>query len=184
VTASDAKTVEISIPECESGIGTVIRTPRDAALIQGVKVEPFEMWPDDRGYFLEVSRLGQGLSSEFPFASTQISLSLSYPGTIKAFHYHRHQTDLWVPAVGTLQVALADLRRESPTHGHRNTLYCGALKPWQILIPPGVAHGYKVVGEQHAVLAYVTNRHYNPEDEGRIPFDDPSLAYDWNQQYK
>ena len=45
-----------------------------------------------------------------------------------------------------LQVALIDLRPESPTFGRRNTIYVGNLRPWQILIPPGVAHGYKVVG--------------------------------------
>ncbi len=47
---------------------------------------------------------------------------------------------------GMLQVALVDLRPESPTFGRRNTIYVGSIRPWQILIPPGVAHGYKVVG--------------------------------------
>ena len=42
-----------------------------------------------------------------------------------------------------LQVALVDLRRGSPTFGQRNTLYIGALRPWQMLIPPGVATAIK-----------------------------------------
>ena len=49
--------------------------------------------------------------------------------------------------MGTLQVALVDLRLGSPTFGARNTMYVGPLRPWHILIPPGVAHGYKVVGQ-------------------------------------
>jgi len=46
----------------------------------------------------------------FPAESTQVSAALSYPGTIKAFHYHLDQTDLWVPASGMFQVTLVDLR--------------------------------------------------------------------------
>ena len=66
----------------------------------------------------------------------------------------------------------------------RNTLYTGALKPWQILIPPGVAHGYKIIGTDPAMLVYATDRFYDPADEGRLPFDDQSINYDWETQHK
>ncbi len=82
------------------------------------------------------------------------------------------------------QVALVDLRELSPTYGSRNTMYVGELRPWQILIPPGVAHGYKVLGHDPAMLIYMTDRLYNPSDEGRIPYNDPLLNYDWETQHK
>ncbi len=166
------------------GIGRVIMKPDAADLIEGVRIQSLTLFPDDRGYFLEVFRLGEGLPGGFPAASTQVSAALSYPGTIKAFHYHRHQTDLWCPAQGMFQVGLCDLRSGSPTYGLRNTLYVGQLRPWQILIPPGVAHGYKVIGEQAAMLVYVTDRHYNPADEGRIAHDHAGIHYDWELQHK
>jgi dTDP-4-dehydrorhamnose 3,5-epimerase len=174
----------ILIPHCESGIGAVIRTPDSAERIEGIETRPYDLWPDDRGYFLEVARMRQDLAAEFPVESTQVSAALSYPGTIKAFHFHKHQTDLWVPAQGMFQVALVDLRPGSPTHGRKNTLYVGSLKPWKILIPPGVGHGYKVIGDGPAMLVYVTDRLYNPKDEGRIPYNDPEIAYDWETQHK
>src|ERR1700751_1214074 len=124
--------LSISTPKCEKGIGKVITSPTSPDLIEGVRVRPFDLWPDDRGYFLEVARMRQGLAADFPAETTQVSAALSYPGTIKAFHYHRYQTDLWVPAHGILQVALVDLRPGSPTFGVKNTLYVGTLKPWQI----------------------------------------------------
>jgi dTDP-4-dehydrorhamnose 3,5-epimerase len=184
MSTSVADPVRISTPKSEPGIGKVIRTAASSDLIEGVRAQPYDLWPDDRGYFLEVMRMGQGLSSGFNPATTQVSSALSYPGTIKAFHFHKYQTDLWVPMSGVFQVALVDLRPESPTFGLKNTLYVGALKPWQILIPPGVGHGYKVVGEGAGVLIYVTNQIYNPSDEGRIPYNDPSIQYDWETQYK
>jgi dTDP-4-dehydrorhamnose 3,5-epimerase len=58
------------------------------------------------------------------------------------------------------------------------------MRPWQLLIPPGVAHGYKVIGHDNAMLVYLTDRFYNPQDEGRIPHNDPSINYDWETQKK
>jgi dTDP-4-dehydrorhamnose 3,5-epimerase len=176
--------LQLALPENQKSLGNIILKPDSPDLIADVRVAPFPIWPDDRGYFLEVQRIGTGLSAHFPPESTQISAALNFPGTVKAFHYHLHQFDCWTPAKGMFQVVLADLRTASPTFGKRNTLYVGALRPWHILIPPGVAHGYKVIGSEDALLVYLTSRFYDPKDEGRIPFDDPGIAYDWDTQKK
>ena len=176
--------LELVLPRCEKGLGNIIGTVNSPDLIAGVRLEQLAVFPDDRGYFMEVQRLGRGLAAGFPAESSQVSAALNYPGSIKAFHYHLHQTDCWTPVKGLLQVALVDLRSGSPTFGRRNTLYVGPLRPWQILIPPGVGHGYKVIGGQEALLVYMTDRFYNPRDEGRIPYNDPSIHYDWETQHK
>jgi dTDP-4-dehydrorhamnose 3,5-epimerase len=46
-----------------------------------------------------------------------------------------------------------------------------------VKIPPGVAHGGRALETTH--LLYVTSNVYDPEDEGRIPHDDPSIGFDW-----
>lgn len=174
----------LEIPQCEKSIGKMILSPDSPDLIEGVEITPFKLWPDDRGYFLEIARFGQGLVAGFDPEQTQVSAAWSYPATVKAFHYHLYQTDFWVPAKGMFQVALVDLRKDSATFGLRNTFYVGSLRPWQLLVPPGIGHGYKVIGEEAGMLVYITNRHYNPKDEGRLPHDDPSIAYDWETQHK
>ena len=179
-----AGALELVLPQCEKGLGNVIGTVDSPDLIAGVQLAQLAVFPDDRGYFMEVQRFGRGLAADFPAESSQVSAALNYPGSIKAFHYHLHQTDCWTPVKGLLQVALVDLRSGSPTFGRRNTLYVGPLRPWQILIPPGVGHGYKVIGGQEALLVYMTDRFYNPKDEGRIPYNDPSIHYDWETQHK
>lgn len=176
--------LELRVPECPRGIGSVIGSPDSPELIEGVRVQPFSLFPDDRGYFLEVQRMGRGLAANFPAETTQVSAALSFPGAIKAFHFHLHQTDCWTPAKGMFQVALVDLRLGSPTFGKRNTMYVGALRPWQVLIPPGVGHGYKIIAREEAMLVYLTDRFYNPQDEGRIPYNDASIQYDWETQNK
>ena len=179
-----ADPLNLAYPQCEPGIGHVITAPASASLIAGVQIEPFAVWPDDRGYFLEIARMGDGMASALPLAQTQVSSALSYPGTIKAFHYHQRQTDYWVAVSGMFQVALVDLRADSKTFGARNTLYVGALRPWRLLIPPGVGHGYKVLGGEPGILVYLTSQKYDPSDEGRIAYNDPDVAYDWELQHK
>jgi dTDP-4-dehydrorhamnose 3,5-epimerase len=60
-----------------------------------------------------------------------------------------------------------------------NTLFLGTLRSWKLRIPPGIAGGYKVIGNECAHLVCATNPFYGPEDEGRIPYDDPDINYDW-----
>ena len=169
-------------------LGKIISRPDSPDLIDGVLVEPMQVHPDDRGFFAELARLGsEGIAACMVAdgrRQIQISTTLTYPGTIKAIHYHYEQTDLWAPIAGMLQVFLYDMRRSSKTFGLINTFYVGQLRPWEILIPAGVGHGYKVLGTQPAQLVYFTDRFYNPKDEGRLPYDHPDIGYDWEIQNK
>jgi dTDP-4-dehydrorhamnose 3,5-epimerase len=176
--------LELLLPQNEKGLGNLIGSPDSKGLIEGVRVQPFAVHPDDRGYFLEIHRMGRGPAGHFPADTTQISAAFNHPGTVKAFHFHLHQTDCWTVVRGLMQVALCDLRVGSPTYGLRNTMYVGALRPWHVLIPPGVAHGYKVIGAEEAILVYLTDKFYNPADEGRIVYNDPGINYDWETQRK
>lgn len=170
------------------GLGKIITAPGSQDLIAGVRIEPMQIHPDDRGFFTELARLGSdGIASQMVpegFKQIQISATLTYPGTVKAIHYHFHQTDLWLPLTGMLQVFLYDLRSNASTFGLINTIYVGHLRPWKILIPPGVGHGYKVLGTEPAQLVYITDRYYNPKDEGRLAYDHPDIGYDWEIQHK
>lgn len=167
-------------------IGDVIQSLDGPNLIADVTLEPGFLHPDDRGYFTELFRIGATpLSRGLADCKTlQISLASSFPGTIKALHYHFEQTDIWAPVQGAFQVVLCDLREGSPTHGKVNTLYLGLLRPWRVKIPPGVGHGYKVVGPETGTLVYLTDRFYNPKDEGRLPYNHAFLNYDWETQHK
>jgi dTDP-4-dehydrorhamnose 3,5-epimerase len=168
-------------------LGKLISNVNSPDLIEGVRIAPLQVYPDDRGFFTELARLGKGLAAEMlpdDVRKIQVSLTLTYPGTIKAIHYHGEQTDLWAPISGMVQVFLYDLRRRSATFGVINTIFTGRFQPWEILIPPGVGHGYKALGVEPIQLVYFTDRHYNPADELRLPYDHPDIAYDWEIQHK
>ena len=76
-TIAQSDTLELSIPECDKGLGKVIGAIDSSGLIAGVRLDRLLVHPDDRGYFLELQLIGRGLAAEFPAASSQISAALS-----------------------------------------------------------------------------------------------------------
>jgi dTDP-4-dehydrorhamnose 3,5-epimerase len=146
-------------------------------MIEGVHVKKLVRYPDDRGFFTEVYKE----NDPFFKAVKQTSYTETYPGVIKAFHYHKKQDDIWFVVKGMAQVVLFDLRENSKTHGKTQVLYAGEDNPVLIFIPKGVAHGYRVLGNSKMGLLYHTTEAYDPKnpDEERIPFDSKKIGFDW-----
>lgn len=147
-------------------------------MIAGVMKKPLIKHNDDRGFFVELLREDDTIFEKFG----QASLSMSYPGVIKAFHYHSVQDDIWYFPFGSAQVVLHDLRKDSDSYQQTDVYYMGEDQAYLLFIPRGVAHGYRVLGNKPAYIVYFTNMVYNPSnpDEHRIAYDDPSIGFQWN----
>ncbi|MEK7785736.1 MAG: spore coat protein, partial [Chloroflexota bacterium] len=74
--------------------------------IHDVVVKELVTRSDDRGYFREILREDDNLLRRFG----QTSITKTYPGVIKAFHWHNHQDDIWYVASGMARVVLHDRR--------------------------------------------------------------------------
>lgn len=149
-------------------------------MIEGVKIKQLVAHSDDRGFFMEILRDDDNMLSKFG----QTSMSLAYPGVIKAFHWHKEQDDVWFFSSGMAQIVLYDLRPFSSTYKQTQVIFAGEQNHCLVLIPKGVAHGYKVIGDKPAVLFYHTTNSYNKNnpDEERISFDDPQIGFDWERK--
>jgi dTDP-4-dehydrorhamnose 3,5-epimerase len=147
-------------------------------MIDGVKIKQLKKYCDDRGFFTEVIKDGEETFHEI----RQTSYTETHPGVIKAFHWHKRQWDMWFVIKGMAQVVLYDQRENSPTKGETQVICAGEDNPCLISIPPGVAHGYRVLGNRRIGLFYHTSEAYDPTnpDEERIPFDDPKIGFDWS----
>jgi dTDP-4-dehydrorhamnose 3,5-epimerase len=145
-------------------------------MIEGVVLKELETFNDDRGFFRELIRSSD---DSFREGFGQWSHSLMFDGVIKAWHFHKIQTDWWYIVSGVLRVGLCDLREDSPTYRKTMDFLMGDLQPPKVLkIAPGIAHGCKTVqGPVH--LFYLTSHVYNPDDEIRIPYNDPLIDFDW-----
>jgi dTDP-4-dehydrorhamnose 3,5-epimerase len=145
-------------------------------MIDGVVIKRLVTHSDRRGFFREIIRVTDEFFSE---GFGQWSHSLMYDGVTKAWHYHRIQTDWWYVASGVLRVGLCDLRKDSTTYKQTMDFLMGDLQPAQIVkIPPEVAHGCQTV-QGPVNLLYITSHTYNPDDELRLPYNDPEINFDW-----
>lgn len=148
-------------------------------MIDGVVSKPLVTHGDDRGFFREVIRKTDDF---FADGFGQLSHSVVRQGVIKAWHLHQIQTDWWYIAGGLLRVGLHDTRKESPTYRKTMDFLMGDGQLEQVVkIPPGVAHGYKILqGPAHVI--YIMSHVYNADDELRIDEDDPDIAFDWARE--
>jgi len=113
----------------------------------------------------------------------QTVYTVAYKGAIKAFHWHKKQDDIWFVATGKALVVLHDLREDSPTKGQTETLYAGQDDYKVILIPIGVAHGYKVLSDEPVLVFYHVTETYDADDpdEQRIAYNDKAINFDWSK---
>ncbi|MDE0633668.1 MAG: dTDP-4-dehydrorhamnose 3,5-epimerase, partial [Caldilineaceae bacterium] len=86
----------------------------------------------------------------------------------------------WFCVNGTVQVALADLRPDSPTFRQTETLEIGEHNYMGVFIPVGVAHGFLALTD--AVLTYNVDNYYDNSDEHGVAWNDPDLAVEWKQK--
>jgi dTDP-4-dehydrorhamnose 3,5-epimerase len=151
-------------------------------MIGGVILKPLKVFCDDRGFLMEVLRADDPFFRGFG----QTTYTVAYPGTIKAFHWHRRQDDLWFVAAGMAQVVLYDLREASPTFRQTDVYYLGDHNRQLLVIPTGVAHGYRVLGNDPVLLLYHTTESYNPADpdEERLAYNDETIGFDWTTKMK
>jgi dTDP-4-dehydrorhamnose 3,5-epimerase len=149
---------------------------KEIDMIKGVVMKDLVTHTDERGFFREIVRATDDFFVE---GFAQWSHSLMYNGVIKAWHLHRIQTDWWYVGSGVLRVGLCDMRPESSTHKKTMDFLMGDLQPSRVLkVPPGVAHGCRAV-QGPVNLFYITSHVYNPDDEIRLPYNDPGIEFDW-----
>lgn len=143
--------------------------------IEGVALSPLRVFSDEGGDFCEITRLHGGALAGFPhYSPAQISYSMMEPGTIKAWHIHQNQDDLWfLPTGPRLIVGLLDIRESSPTYRQSMRLPLGVGGAHLLYIPRGIAHGVANPGTRPACLIYFVNQAFDAHhpDEHRLPYD-------------
>ena len=149
-------------------------------MIKGVRTKVLKPIADERGRLMEILRADDEVFEAFG----QVYITTAYPGVTKAWHYHSKQTDFFTAVSGMMKLVLHDGREDSSTKGEVNEFFIGEHNPMLVTIPPGVAHGFKCIGEHEAIVVNVPTRPYNASepDEFRIDAHDNDIPYDWTRQ--
>ena len=156
------------------------KMPKPGELIDGVTVKALRVIPDERGMLMEILRNDDPFFRRFG----QAYISMAYPGAVKAWHYHKIQTDHFCVVKGMGKVVLYDGRKGSLTKGRINEFFIGERNPKLVVIPRLVMHGFKAVGHEPAFLLNIPTEVYNYKtpDEFRLPAHSKSIPYNWNRK--
>ena len=150
------------------------------ARIDGVKVRDLRVIPDERGWLMEILRADD---AEFFTKFGQVYISATYPGVVKAWHYHTEQVDNFACIAGMVKLVLVDTREDSPTRGTVNEYFLGTQRPMLVQVPNLVYHGWKCISTEPSLVVNVPNEPYDyaAPDEYRIE-PHGTLPYDWTRK--
>jgi len=148
--------------------------------IHDVKTKKLRLIPDERGWLMEILRADDAeLFAKFG----QVYVSATYPGVVKAWHYHKVQVDHFACVAGMVKLVLIDTREDSPTRGAVNEFFLGSQNPMLVRVPNLVYHGWKCIGSEPSLVVNVPTEPYSHSepDEYRLE-PHGTLPYDWTRK--
>ena len=154
---------------------TAVETPLAGVLL----LEP-KVFRDARGFFLESynekAMAEAGIREHF----VQDNHSFSTRNVLRGLHYQvRHaQGKLIRVTQGEILDVAVDLRKSSPTLGKWHGVVLSGENQLMLWIPPGFAHGFRVISNGAHVL-YKATDFYHPESERTLAWNDPDVKIDW-----
>ena len=149
-------------------------------MIAGVKIKNLKVIPDERGRLMEMLRADDDLFIKFG----QVYMTTTYPGVVKAWHYHKKQVDNFVVVKGMMKVVLYDSREASVSFREINEFFMGEHNPILLQIPAYVYHGFKCISENEAIVINCPTELYcyRDPDEYRIQPLGGEIPYDWSRR--
>lgn len=144
-------------------------------------IEP-KVFGDARGFFLESfnqQEFNKVTGTNFQFV--QDNHSRSRKGVLRGLHYQlppHEQGKLTRVVRGAVFDVVVDIRKKSSTFGRWVGIELTENNHRQLWMPPGFAHGFKVLSET-ADFLYKTTNFYAPAYDRCISWEDVTIKIDW-----
>ncbi|MEM9833299.1 MAG: dTDP-4-dehydrorhamnose 3,5-epimerase [Bacteroidota bacterium] len=139
-----------------------------------------DVYRDNRGFFLENFHIEKyqnvGLNRQF----VQSNQSYSVKGVVRGMHLQvspYQQGKLVSVSKGKVLDVAVDLRKNSPTFGHYESIILDSVQCNQFYVPEGFAHGF--VALEESVFTYQCTNVYDKASEAGIIWNDSDLSIDW-----
>lgn len=148
--------------------------------LEGAFVLEPKVFGDARGFFLESYNERTMAEAGIPDRFVQDNHSYSSRNVVRGLHYQVRQVQgkLVRAVVGEILDVIVDLRGSSRTFGQWSAVSLSDENKHMLWIPPGFAHGFRVVSEGAHVL-YKATDYYEPDAERTLAWNDPELKIDW-----
>jgi len=149
-------------------------------MIEGAMTKKLTVIPDERGRLMEILRCDDEVFARFG----QVYLTTTYPGVVKAWHFHKLQDDFITCVKGMLKLVLYDGRSDAKTKGEVNEFFIGDFNPLLVKVPRLVYHGWKCISQEEALVINVPSEPYNRKtpDEYRLDPHENDIPYLWDRK--
>ncbi|MBU0722457.1 dTDP-4-dehydrorhamnose 3,5-epimerase family protein [Patescibacteria group bacterium] len=128
-------------------------------MITGVIIKKIAKHEDGRGWLAEFYR-----QDEMKYQPVMAYASITKPGVARGPHEHKFQADGFVfIGPGNFELHLWDRRKNSRTDGEHMEIQAGENNPILVIVPPGVVHGYKCVGDKDGLCINMPDKLYKGE---------------------
>ena len=144
-----------------------------------ILIEPV-VFPDQRGFFLELYKRTPFLAVGIPYDFVQVNMSFSRRGVVRGLHYQlkpMEQGKLVMVLRGRILDVAVDIRRGSPWYGRYVAVELSSEDHRILWIPPGFAHGFQAL--EDSLVLYLVTKEYSPEHEACIAWNDPDIGIPW-----
>jgi len=148
--------------------------------IEGLKVITPNVIGDARGYFCETYNYNDFKEAGIDQVFVQDNQSASKKGVLRGLHFQINfpQDKLVRVIKGEVFDVAVDLREGSPTFGKWHGVLLSEDNKKQFFIPKNFAHGFIVLSD-YAEFCYKVTDFYHPNDEGGLPWNDPTVGVKW-----
>jgi dTDP-4-dehydrorhamnose 3,5-epimerase len=147
--------------------------------ISGVVIDHRPLHEDERGELQEIYNPAWGLLPDPLVYAYFVSVRL---GQVRGWVVHRLQDDRLFIIRGTFRVALFDDRSESPTYGMLNVFVMSDRNRGLLIIPKGVFHALKNIGNDDAHFMNLPTRPYDHKDPDkyRLPLKNDFIPFSFD----
>lgn len=148
--------------------------------IRGVVVRPLRKFADERGWLTELFRHDE-LESEYYPAMCYVSSTDSH--VTRGPHEHVDQADLFCfLGPSNFELRMWDNRADCETYRNLMVLTVGADNPSAVLVPKGIVHAYRNIGNEPGIVINCPNRLYMGPGRSEVVDelrheDDPNTIY-------
>lgn len=144
--------------------------------ISGIWTRNAEIFPDERGYFFEEIRKSSFMGEVPDFV--QDSISYSYRNVLRGMHIQDQQWQLVTLLSGSIIDVVLNLDKNSDEYKHSSSI----LLKWdginQLLIKPGIAHGFAVLSES-AMLHYKSSVYFGETPQSGVHWQSKEVNHHW-----
>lgn len=129
--------------------------------IEGLEVRALNKYTDGRGWLAELFRHDELDKEHIPVMTY---VSMTRPGVARGPHEHGDQADYFCfVGPSEFKVYLWDNRKGSATYMNRTAVAAGESAPAVVIVPKGVVHAYKNVGDRDGFVINCPNRLFKGE---------------------